>query len=191
MICKEKQQVLMIGNQNYTKSTGEEMKPILEQMLYTIKNAPEPSASKVLGYTKEDIEKHRLELQELVKFVYTDRSKINLLKYRGSDKHLILQHHVHCKKCTKQKIFWNFYNKETGECSDYCKRCNDYLEVLEVLSNIDIENIIEETEKSVRDSSVYSHELSVIKTDKSESEISEEEVLSIVKGIIDDEDLDL
>lgn len=84
----------------------------------------------------EKILQDRKLLNEYIKLLYVDRSKINLLNFRVSEIIAFLNCKALCRECTKEKSLRCFYNKEQGTIADICNKCKETKLVLSVLTEL-------------------------------------------------------
>lgn len=82
----------------------------------------------------------REELNEYIDLLYKDRSKINLLKFRRTERVVFLDYGAMCRTCHRKKRLVNFYDKVDGSISDDCLKCQERKMVISI-----IENLSEET----------------------------------------------
>lgn len=78
----------------------------------------------------------REELNEYVDLLYKDRSKINLLKFRRTERTVFLNHRAICRTCHKEKRLANFYDKVAGSISDNCLKCQEKEMVVSIIKNL-------------------------------------------------------
>ena len=78
----------------------------------------------------------REELNEYIGLLYKDRSKINLLGFRTTEKYVFLDYKVICRTCRKEKRLLNFYNKATESVSYNCLKCQEKEMVVSIIKNL-------------------------------------------------------
>lgn len=78
----------------------------------------------------------REELNEYIGLLYKDRSKINLLEFRRTERDVFLNYAAMCRTCHKEKRLENFYDKVTGSISDDCLKCQERKMVISIIENL-------------------------------------------------------
>lgn len=78
----------------------------------------------------------RDKLNEYVGLLYKDRSKINLLEFRPTERYVFLRYEAICRACHREKRLVNFYDKVTGGISDNCLKCQERKMVISIIENL-------------------------------------------------------
>lgn len=78
----------------------------------------------------------RDKLNEYVGLLYKDRSKINLLEFRPTERYAFFDYKALCRTCHREKRLENFYDKVTGSISDDCLKCQERKMVISIIENL-------------------------------------------------------
>lgn len=82
------------------------------------------------------IKNQRDKLNEYIGLLYKDRSKINLLEFRPTERYVFLNYKVMCRACHREKCLANFYDKVVGSISDNCLKCQEKEMVMSIIENL-------------------------------------------------------
>lgn len=80
--------------------------------------------------------KQRDKLNEYVGLLYKDRSRINLLEFRPTERYVFLQYVAICRTCHREKRLANFYDKVAGSIGDDCLKCQERKMVVSIIENL-------------------------------------------------------
>ena len=78
----------------------------------------------------------RKELNEYVGLLYKDRSKINLLKFRRTERTVFLNYRAMCRTCHREKRLVNFYDIVVGGISDDFLKCQEREMLMSIIENL-------------------------------------------------------
>ena len=88
----------------------------------------------------------RDKLNEYIGLLYKDRSKINLLEFRPTERYVFLKYVAMCRTCHREKRLRNFYDEVRGGISDDCLKCQERKIVISIIENLTKSKESKETE---------------------------------------------